>query len=53
MDVNITLQNSSTRKASKQIPSGCSMSTASLFKSKENRRDVHRGKGRRKSFGNP
>ena len=45
MDVNITLQNSSTRKARKQIPSGFSMSTASLFKSKENRHDVHKDKG--------
>ena len=43
-------ENSSTTKVSKHIPSGFSMSTISLFRSKENKHDVYRGKDCMKKF---
>ena len=43
-------KNSSTRKVSKHIPSGFSMSTISLFRNKENKHDVCRGKNCMKKF---
>ena len=44
------LENSSTTKAVKHIPSGFSMSTISSFKKIENQHDVYRGKDCMKKF---
>ena len=44
------LQNLSTTKLSKHIPSGFSMSTISPFRSIENKHDVHRSKDGMKTF---
>ena len=44
------LENSSTTKVSKHIPSGFSMSTISSFRSIENKHDVYRGKDCMKKF---
>ena len=43
-------ENSSTKKVSKHIPSGFSMSTISSFRSTENKHDVYRGKDYMKRF---
>ena len=50
MNVRIILKNSSTTKASKQMPSGFPMSTISKLKSIENKHDVNRGKDCMKKF---
>ena len=44
------LENSSTTKVSKHIPSGFSISTISSFRSTENKHDVYRGKDCMKKF---
>ena len=44
------LENSSTTKVSKHIPSGFSMSIISSFRSIENKHDVYRGKDCMKKF---
>ena len=44
------LENSSTTKIGKNIPSGFSIHTMSSFKSKENKHDICRGKYCRKMF---
>ena len=43
-------ENSSTTKVGEHIPSGFSMSTILLFKSIENKHDLHRGKDCMKKF---